>query len=316
MADYPSLASQEATHHEGNDRSGQDPNLMSAPSRDETEFEPVYHHYGPHRAGLPPLVPYFRELWHRRAFAVEMSKATLRGSNVTTFFGQAWLVLNPLLLAGVYYLLVTIIRQRHDPALFTHLTLALFAFTLVQTSAASGATSVTGSGRLLINTAFPRLLIPLSAVRTAFFRFLPTIPVYLLFHLIFGLPWHPRMLISLYFLLTIVLFSMGIAAFFATLQVYFRDTSSFLPYFLRLWLYLSPVLWVPEMLESMGRGLRFLVELNPMYPMLTGYANLLQDEVVPPAYMWVAAAAWAVGAVIIGFLYFISREREFAVRLT
>ena len=89
---------------------------MTAPSREsETEFEPVYHHYGPHRAGLPPLVPYFRELWHRRAFAAEMSKATMRGANTTTFFGQAWLVLNPLLLAGVYYLLVTIIRRRPRP---------------------------------------------------------------------------------------------------------------------------------------------------------------------------------------------------------
>ena len=136
---------------------------MTAPTRvhhgEQDEFEPVYHHYGPHRAGLPPLVPYFRELWARREFAAEMSKATLRGANVNTFFGQAWIVLNPLLLAGVYYLLVTIIRQRHDPELFTHLTLALFAMTMVQTAASSGATSVTGSGRLLINTAFPRLLI-------------------------------------------------------------------------------------------------------------------------------------------------------------
>ena len=51
----------------------------------------------------------------------------MRGADVNTVFGQLWLILNPLLMAGVYYLLVTIIRQRHDPALFTHLTLALFA---------------------------------------------------------------------------------------------------------------------------------------------------------------------------------------------
>ena len=98
-----------------------------APTDVDDEFEPVYHRYTPHRAGLPPLVPYFRELWARREFAAEMSKASLRSSNVNTVFGQLWLILNPMLLAGVYYLLVTIIRQRHDPALFTHLVLALFA---------------------------------------------------------------------------------------------------------------------------------------------------------------------------------------------
>jgi teichoic acid transport system permease protein len=113
-----------------------------------------------------------------------------------------------------------------------------------------------------------------------------------------------------------VVFSMGLASFFATCQVYFRDTSNFLPYFLRLWMYLSPVLWLPEMLSHMAPLTRFIVELNPMYPMLTGYAHLMQDQAYPPPWMWIAAAAWAVGSVIVGFLFFISREREFAVRLT
>jgi ABC-type polysaccharide/polyol phosphate export permease len=279
------------------------------------DFNPVYHQYGPHRAGLPPLVNYFKELWHRREFAVEMSRATLRGANMNTFFGQAWLVINPLLLAGIYYLLVTIIRQKHDPSFFTHLTCSLFAFTLVQTAVTSGAKSVTASGKLVLNTAFPRLLMPLSAVRTAFFRFLPTIPVYLVLHIITGQPWSPKMLLSLYFLAMMVVFSMGLAAVFATLQVYFRDTTSFLPYFVRLWMYLSPVLWAPEMLNTMGRAVRVVVQINPMYSMLGGYTDLLQESRFPPTYMWVASAAWAVGFAVIGFLFFMSREREFAVRL-
>ena len=295
---------------------------MTAPSRERApDFDPVYHHYTPHRAGLPPLVPYARELWRRREFAAEMSRATMRGANTNTVFGQAWLVLNPLLLAGVYFLLVTIIRQRADFAFFCHLALALFAFNLLQTAVSAGATSVTQSGRLLINTAFPRLLIPLSAVRTAFFRFLPTLPVYFVFHTIAwqsaepGFTWHPRMLLAAFFLGTIVVFAMGLAAFFATLQIYFRDLKNFLPYFLRLWMYLSPVLWMPEMLGSLPRFVVLIVQVNPMYPMLTGYSSLLQADRFPPTYVWFASAAWAGGAAIVGFLYFISREREFAVRL-
>jgi teichoic acid transport system permease protein len=291
---------------------------MTATSRArDAEFEPVYHHYGPHRAGLPPLIPYFRELWHRRAFAIEMSRATMRGANTSTFFGQAWLILNPLLLAGVYYILVTIIRREHDPTFFAHLTLGLFAFQLVGTSVTSGATSVTSSGKLLLNTPFPRLLIPLSAVRTAFFRFLPTVPVYFVFHAIFLTHvWSPKMLLSLYFLGTMVVFGMGLAAFFGALQVYFRDTSSFLPFFVRIWLYLSPILWAPEHIAGRLSGpLMTLIELNPMYSMIGGYTELLQDDAFPPTYMWISAAVWALAAAVIGFLFFISREREFAVRL-
>jgi teichoic acid transport system permease protein len=291
---------------------------MTAPHRERaTEFEPIYHHYGPHRAGLPPLIPYARELWHRRAFAAEMSKATMRSSNTSTFFGQLWLVLNPLLLAGVYYLLVTVISGARDPAFFAHLCLTLFAFNLVSTAIISGATSVTSSGKLLMNTPFPRLLIPLSAVRTAFFRFLPTVPVYFVFHLLLLTDvWHPKMLLSLYFLATMVLFSMGCAAFFSALQVYFRDTSSFLPYFVRVWMYLSPVLWKPEHLAALlSPTVLTLIQLNPMYSMLGGYAWLMQDPGFPPLYMWLTAGAWSVVAAVVGFLFFMSREREFTVRL-
>jgi teichoic acid transport system permease protein len=291
---------------------------MTAPHRErQLDFEPVYHFYGPHRAGLPPLVSYVRELWHRRAFAAEMSKATMRGSNTSTFFGQLWLILNPLLLAGVYYLLVTVIRGQNDPAFFTHLCLNLFAFNLVSTAITSGATSVTSSGKLLMNTPFPRLLIPLSAVRTAFFRFLPTVPVYFVFHAIFLTNvWHPKMLLALFFLGTMVLFGMGCAAFFAALQVYFRDTSSFLPFFVRIWMYLSPVLWTPERIENVASPtVLTLIQLNPMFSMLGGYTELVQGSGFPPLYMWLTALAWSLVVAVTGFLFFMSREREFTVRL-
>ena len=85
----------------------------------------------------------------------------MRGDNTSTFFGQAWLIIKQLLLAVAYHILVTIIRRENDPAFFAHLTLGIFAFQLVDTSVMSGATSVISSGKLLLNTPFPRLLIPL-----------------------------------------------------------------------------------------------------------------------------------------------------------
>jgi ABC-type polysaccharide/polyol phosphate export permease len=155
-------------------------------------------------------------------------------------------------------------------------------------------------------------------VRTAFFRFLPTIPVYFVLHLAMAKlsTWHPMMLGALYFLAMMVVFSMGLAAFFAALQVYFRDTSQFLPYFVRLWMYMAPVLWLPEMLDGFSRTLQVIIMANPLYPLLSGYAMLLQERTVPPPWMWIASAAWAFGAAAVGFWFFVSREREFAVRIT
>jgi ABC-type polysaccharide/polyol phosphate export permease len=112
-----------------------------------------------------------------------------------------------------------------------------------------------------------------------------------------------------------VVFGMGLAAFFATLQIYFRDTSQFLPYFVRIWMYLSPVLWLPESIAVFGKTITTIAQLNPMYSMLGGYADLIQEGRYPPGYMWLAAAAWALVSAVLGFVFFISREREFAVRL-
>ena len=106
-----------------------------------------------------------------------------------------------------------------------------------------------------------------------------------------------------------IVFAMGLAAFFAALQVYFRDTSSFLPFFVRIWMYLSPILWAPEHIIGRFSGpIMTLIQLNPMYSMIGGYTELLQNDAFPTPYMWISAAVWALAAAVIGFLYFISRS--------
>lgn len=283
----------------------------------ENEFTTTHHVYEPHRAGIPPIGNYAKELWRRREFASEMSKATLRGQNTMTVFGQLWLVINPLLLAAVYFLLVQVLAGGNKGmAFFAQLCAGLFTFYFVSGCMTTGAASVVGGGKLLLNTAFPRLLMPFSAVRTGFFRFLPTLPVYVVFHVLAGLGFHPTMILSLYFLGLLVVFSLGVAAFFATIQVYFRDTTAFMPYFNRIWLYASPVIWsIEEVPAKFLRVLTILEYANPMHSMLGGFTQCLVNGDVPELRTWITATVWAFGVFLAGSLFFMSREREFAVRL-
>ncbi|WP_068433966.1 ABC transporter permease [Piscicoccus intestinalis] len=281
-------------------------------------YQSDYHLYEPHKAGLPKLGVYFKELWQRREFATEMSKASMRGANSMTFFGQAWLVINPLLLAAVYYFIVNVLSSGNRTSgwqYFSHLTGGLFLFYYFQGAVNTGANSVVSAGKLVLNTAFPRLLMPLSAVRTGFYRFLPTLAVYVVFHILAGNPWNLNTFITApIFLVLITMFAAGLASVFAALQVYFRDTASFLPYFMRLWLYCSPVLWTIDMIDGHA-GARALAPFNPLYPLIGGYGEALQNGTMPSLDIWLAAVGWAVLACAIGFGYFMSRERDFAVRL-
>ena len=281
--------------------------------RREDEFSGEHHVYEPHRIGLPPLRPYLRTLMQRREFAHELSWTNLRAQHFNTVFGQFWLVINPLLLALIYFVLVDILRRgSRGTDFFAHLMAGLFAFTMVNQAVTQGAKSVTSGGRLILNTAFPRMLLPLSAVLTAALRFLPTTAVYAAVHVAAGLPigWHLLGVPVLFVLL--VVFTVGATSLIAAATVYFRDISSFLPYVMRIWLYASPVLYY---IEDVPRRFHLITDLNPLAPILGAWGDVLTRGEPPSAGRLALGAAWSAAVFVVGVLFFVSREREFAVRL-
>lgn len=271
--------------------------------------------FEPHKIGLPPMGRYFKDMWARRSFANELSRAEMRAAQTNTFFGRLWLVINPLLLAGVYFLLVGILSgSALTPTKFAHLLVTLFAFYFVSNCITGGATSVIKGSKLVMNQAFPRALLPMSAVRTALRRFAPTLIVTGAVMILVRVPLGVGTLMAIPSFLIIMVFGAGLAMLFGTLQVYFRDTSAFLPYFVRIWLYLSPVIWTAE--DMVGKKFDLpIIKFNPLYPMFVTYNDALIMNKISAPWMWAAASGWALAAFIGGGLYFISREREFSVRL-
>jgi teichoic acid transport system permease protein len=279
----------------------------------ENEFTSERHVYEPHKIGLPPIGPYLRELWRRREFAREMSRTNLRAQHFNTAFGQVWLVLSPLLLAGAYFVLVTILRGgSRGSDFFAHLIVGLFAYYFVSDSIRLAVKSVTGGGRLILNTAFPRALLPLSSVLTSFMRFLPTVVVYVPIHFIAGLSVEPVLLWVVPLLLVMVVLASGAAMLVAAAQVYFRDLKNFLPYGLRVWLYASPVIYYAD---DVPNGYDWLLTVNPLGGLLTAWSDVINQGQAPAAESLALAVGWALGIFLVGALFFTSREREFAVRL-
>jgi teichoic acid transport system permease protein len=269
--------------------------------------------YEPHRIGLPPIRPYVRELWRRRQFAFELARTNLRAQHFNTVLGQLWLVLNPLLLGAVYFMLVSIVREGDRGSVFlAHLLLGLFAFRLVSMSVKQGARAVVGGGRLILNTAFPRTLLPLASVLTAFMRFLPTLAIYAVVHAVAGLSVGPHLLWTVPIVALLFVLAAGAAMLTAAAQVYFRDLTNILPYFLRLWLYLSPVLYYVDEIPDRYRP---IAAVNPLYPLLGSLSDVVNRGEAPGVGFLAAGLAWALGIFLVGALFFMSREREFAVRL-
>lgn len=286
---------------------------MSKTISPQDEYLGEHHVYEPHRNGLPQFGPYFRELWRRKGFAFELAHTEMHAANTDTFFGQAWLVINPLLLASVYFVLVDIVSGRSQrPEFFAHLTAGLFLFYFVTGAMIAGAGAVVSGGRLILNTSFPKMLLPLSSTYTAFRRFLPTMLVYAVLHVVSGLPIGIHLLWLPLVLLEASMFAFGLSMLFSTLQVYFRDTKSFLPYAVRIWLYLTPILWFADKAPT---RLQPFLPFNPLYGIMGSWSEVLIEGHAPAARLLLLGAAWSVGALVLGGLFFMSREREFAVRI-
>lgn len=269
------------------------------------------------QTGLPPLPLYLRQLWQRRQFVHEMARSTLRAQNYVSFFGQLWLVLNPLLLGSVYYVLVDILGSgaTHARDYFAKLLAGLFVFNFFSACLGQCAGSVVGGSRLIMNSSFPRLLLPITQIVIAFMRFLPSLAVFAIVHTVEGLPFGWPALLAVPAFACVAAFGAGLGFLFATVQVYFRDFANFLPYLTRIWLFLSPVLWALEDQLARGGPKAALISANPLSPMIGAWGDaLVRNRVGNPEWL-LEGGCWALGTLLAGSLVFLWREREFSVRL-
>jgi teichoic acid transport system permease protein len=209
--------------------------------------------------------------------------------------------------------LVDILRRGHrPPGFFAHLVGALFAYYFVADAVRQSVRSVTSGGKLILNTSFPRVLLPLSSVITGVKRFLPTLLIYVPVHLLSHRPVGFALLWLIPIALTMTLLGAGLAMIVSAAQVYFRDLKNFLPYALRVWLYISPVLYVAH---DVPKRYDLLLSINPLAPMLTAWSDVLDRGAMPGLHHLALGAFWGIAVFLVGAVYFMSREREFAVRL-
>ncbi len=265
---------------------------------------------------------YLTDVWDRRQFAFHIARSELKARHLDTWFGQLWTVLNPLLLGGVYFLLVGVIFSSGKGFGFlVNLLAGLFAFYFTRNAVGSGASSVVSGGSLVTSSTLPRLILPLSSTLLSVMLYLPTLLVYALFHgaamatgsdLTVG-PW--LLLVPVVIALQ-SLMNFGLAMIFATANVYFRDTSAFLPYMLRIWLYVSPVLYRPSDLPAnVPNVIHWIIWANPLTPPLEAWHQILSDGRWPDPLLLLASLGWGLALILVGGRLFISRERDFAVRL-
>ncbi|HJS71779.1 MAG TPA: ABC transporter permease [Acidimicrobiia bacterium] len=272
------------------------------------------------RTGIPPLGHYLSEAFRYRTFAIYWSKADIKARNFETVLGRLWHFLNPFLFGVIYFIFVGIISGGglNDTERLAFIVANLYVWTYFSTIITTGVGSVqSGGGGLTGQSAIPRVVLPFASMLTAGNLFLRSLIAYVPLHVIAQRGLHWEMLWLPVLLLVTGMFGLGIALLLAVGNVYFRDVSRLLPHFLRLWLYLSPAIWAYTRLIGDGT-LETLAQLNPMYWGMTawtiGFGGQLSAEGPSMTTTMLVFTGWAVAALVVGFLTFVSREDEFAIR--
>jgi len=266
-------------------------------------------------SGLPPLRQYFAELKERRPFIWHLARTDLKAKNYDTTLGRVWVVLDPLLAAGVYYLMRSIIRPVGSGAarnlVLSHLIWAVFFFQFVQAAMNQGARTLLNGRGMLLNASFPRAVLPLYTTLRALLDFLPTMAVYMVFQYTLKQPFGLSLLMLPVIIALMAVLNLGLALLLATTTVFFRDMANFLPYITRLLMYVSPVLFGTAEIPP---NLKVYLQWNPLYPFYAALEQIFRAQWPSSTYL-LQSAGWAAFFALAGGIYFLVKEREFAVRL-
>lgn len=253
---------------------------------------------------------YVSSLWSRREFAWYMAMGNLKARNASTGLGLLWWVLNPLLLGLVYWIVFGLIIKTSRSLDF--LLSGMFVFYYSSTSMTGGANSVIGNSKLLANLSFPRMILPITAIVEASVGFLASLVA--LYVIIgpkgtwptLGMLW----LLPIAFLIQLV-FNLGLASLAARIAVPFRDVNNLIPYLIRLWLYLSPIIYGLEFVEKLSAPWDTIYYFNPMVPILAMYRAVLIGSEFTSFDLW-ASAAWAIAVAVVAISSFVKYEGRIA----
>jgi teichoic acid transport system permease protein len=275
-------------------------------------------HHGLTAAGrLPSIGEYARSLWSYRHFISAFAKARVSAALGDTRLGMLWQVLTPLINAGVYYLIfgVLIDTRRSQQHFIAYLCIGVFIFGFSQAVTQSGVQAVTSNLGLIRALHFPRASLPIATAFVEIRNIGVSMMVLLAIVLLSGEPitWHWVLVLPALFLQSI--FNCGMAMLVSRLGTKFNDIKQLIPFIMRIWMYMSAVIYpVTNFTEHLhGWKLRVL-EANPMLVFIELIRHALMSDVKlagSPMQLWIQALIWAAVVGFGGFVYFWRGERDY-----
>ncbi len=255
------------------------------------------------------------EVWQFRDLLFSLASRDLKLRYKQTALGVIWVILQPLLAAGVFsfvFGMVAKLPSDNKPYfLFSYAGLLgwnVFSGTLSKSSAC-----LIGNANLISKIYFPRLLLPLSSIPAVLVDFLVALGMMAVLLVIYHVPLTPGILLLPVWLTIILLIAMGVGLSTAALTVRYRDVQYILPVATQILMYASPIAYgLKYAMERVPAQYQFLYLLNPLSTPLEAFRASLLGSDWPPIPWLIYSAVCSIAVFLLGAYSFKRMERQFA----
>jgi len=254
---------------------------------------------------------YWRDLWRFRELLAFLAWRDILVRYKQTVIGVAWSVIRPVLTMVVFTIVFgRIAKLPSDGVPYPVLVFAgMLPWYFFSSAVSEGSNSLIENANIISKVYFPRLIIPIGAVAVSLVDLLISLVLLAILMAWYGVLPTSRVVLLPAFLLLAFAATIGLALWFAALNVRYRDFRYVVPFLLQFGLFISPVGFSTNALPE---SWRLFYALNPMVGVIEGFRwCLLPDHRL-------GLAAPALSALVSGLTlwsgvaYFRRTERSFA----
>ena len=214
---------------------------------------------------------YWADLWRYRELFVILAWRDVSVRYKQTIIGILWALIRPFLTMVVFTIIFGRIAKLPSDgnAPYTLLVVAaMLPWSLFSSALSESSNSLISNANLIGKVYFPRLIIPAATLVTTFIDFLISfiILIGMMVYYQFAPGWH--MLLLPFFIILVLLASLGPGLWITALNVKYRDFRYIIPFVVQFGLYVSPVGFSSNIVPEQWR---MFYSLNPMVGVIDGF---------------------------------------------
>ena len=264
-----------------------------------------------------------RELVQYRELVKNLVIRDLKVRYKNSVLGFLWSLLNPLMMMVIFTVVFTIMLPNNTIDRFPVFVLcALLPWNFFSSSVMTSIHSIVGNAHLIKKVYFPREVLPLSAVLANLVNFLLAMTVLFGMIFVFRTPLTVWALLLPVVVIIQLIFTLGLAFFLSTLNVFYRDTAAIMDVAMLAWFFLTPVFYpitiLPHYRTLFGFALdiqRLAYILNPMASIIASYRVILYNGAPPAFDFLIRTAVTSLVLLSLGYFVFLRYSRVFAEQL-